>query len=131
VGERPVEDTGQTQAWTDGAYAIFSINTGGFVQFMSGSDGTEYLCEIASRKYSREREKHLTSTAVDVIEGSGFLWLTGEQNFIRWFHIIGPDDCRVLAELSLGLLAKVFGYTGEQHLNVETVMPRQPLRAGI
>lgn len=114
---------GRTQAWTDGAYTIFSIKTGGFVQFMSSADGTEYLCEIASHKYGQEPEKYLTSAAVDVLEGSGFLWPTDEQNFIRWFPIAGPDDCRALAELSLGLLAKVFGYNGEQQLKVKTVLP--------
>lgn len=96
---------------------------------MSSADDTEYLCEIASHKYGREREKYLTPAAVDVIEGSGFLWPAGEQNFIRWLSITGPDDCRALAELSLALLAKVFGYTGEQQLKVKTVLPGPNIRA--
>ena len=119
---------GQTRAWTDGAYTIFSIDTGGFVQFMSSADGTEYLCEIASHKYGPERERYLTSAAVDFIEGSGFFWPTGEQNFLRWFPIAGSNDCRALAELSLGLLGKVFGYRGRQRLQVKTVVPRRQLQ---
>lgn len=115
---------GRTRAWTDGAYTIFSIEGAGFVQFMSDTDGDEYLCEIASHKFVPERAKYLTASAIDIIEGSGFLWPNGRENFLRWFPVTRPDDCRRLAELSLGLLAKVFGHAAGNALAIKTVLPR-------
>jgi hypothetical protein len=124
LGQALLKIRGRTRAWAQGAYTIFSIKTVGYIQFMSSTDGNEYLCEFASHKYRSDRVRFLTAPAVDVIEGSGFLWPTGKENFLRWFRVTGPDDCRKLAELSLGLLAKIFSHEAEGLLKVQAVLPR-------
>jgi hypothetical protein len=98
---------GRSHSETDGAYVIFIAEGGGFVQFMSNVAGDEYLCEILSHKYQPAFGDTLDATAVETIEGAGFRWPLGKENFIRWFRVTGAEDCLGLAELALAILAKV------------------------
>ena len=114
---------GKSRSWTDGAFAIFELERGGFVQFMSSPDGTEYLCEISSHKYNDAVDRTLTAEVVDLIEKAGFVWPNGTNNFLRWFNVSSEEDIRALAELALAVLSSIFGHRQGQNLTVKTHVP--------
>jgi len=99
----------RSKSWGDGAYAIFELKRGGYVQFMSSPDGKEYLLEIASHKYQKKVGDLLTAEVVDLIERAGFVWPNGESNFLRWFSASSAKDIEAMAELALTLLYRIFG----------------------
>lgn len=110
-------------SWSDGAYAIFELKRGGYVQFMSSPDGNEYLLEICSHKYWEEMNDFLTADVVDLIEKAGFVWPTKKSNFLRWFSISSQDDIQEMAEIALAILSRVFKYRKGWRIMVNTHIP--------
>lgn len=100
----------KSKSWSNGAYAIFQLKPGGYVQFMSSPDGSEYLIEISSHKYQNRINKFLTSDAASLIDEAGFVWPTAKSNFRRWLDVSSPDDFQSMAEIALAILARVFGH---------------------
>lgn len=113
----------KTRSWDEGAYTIFNIKRGGYVQFMSSPDGKEYLIEISSHKYDEKINDLLTSNVVEMIEKAGFVWPSGQSNFLRWFNISSPDDIRAMAEITLAILARMFRFRKMGSLKVITNIP--------
>jgi hypothetical protein len=114
---------GRSRAWTVSAYAIFTAENGGSVQFMSDVDGDEYLGEIISHKYRPDLGDLLDAAPVDAIEGTDFLWPQTTANFLRWLSISNPNDCQDLAELTLALLARVYRHRTGQRVKVTVRLP--------
>ena len=115
---------GKSRSWSNGAYAIFGLDRGGFVQFMSSPDGgQEYLFEIISHKYNGTVNEFLTANAVTLIERAGFVWPIGRNNFLRWFNAVSEDDITAMAELSLVVLSRVFGYRFPSPIKITTHVP--------
>jgi len=116
---------GRSRSSRNGAFAIFSIENGGFVQFLSSVDGASYACEILSHQFQPHVAEFLESRAVDTIVRAGFEWpqLGSTQNFYRQFAVSGPGDCRVLAEVTLALLARIFRHRPSEPVHVECHVP--------
>lgn len=114
---------GRSRSWTNGAFTIFELPDGLYVQFMSSPDGSEYLMEISSHNYVDNVDKYLRSDAIEVIEAAGFEWPNGAGNFLRWFNISSEGDILALAELTLAILASLFGCRTVQGVIVKTHVP--------
>lgn len=114
---------GNSRSWADAAYAIFSTENGAYVQFMSSPDDEEYLVEVSSHEYRPDLDLFLTDDAVDLLDKTGFVWPTGKRNFLRWFSVTSSEDVQQMAELALGILARVFGHSGESSVNVRVRVP--------
>lgn len=113
----------KSESWSNGAFAIFELEQGGYVQFMSSPDGKEYLLEICSHNYDENVSEVLTADAVAIIEWAGFVWPNGMHNFKRWFSISSPEDIRAMAELTLAILAGVFGLREGGCILIDTHIP--------
>ena len=113
----------KSKSWSNGAYAIFELKRGGYVQFMSSPDGKEYLLEIASHKYQKAVGDLLTAEVVDLIERAGFVWPNGTSNFLRWFSVSSAKDIEAMADLALALLSRVFGLQKGGSVMVKTHIP--------
>ncbi len=120
-----LEIKGKSKSWTDGAYTIFDTPEDVFVQLMSSVDGNEYLIEIASHQYVPEVEPYLTDDVVSLIEGAGFVWPSEKDNFLRYLICSSQSDCKMFAELTLGLLGQIFGFTNDKYLKIMTSIPGQ------
>ena len=114
---------GKSRSWSNGAFAIFELDRGGYVQFMSSPDGKEYLCEISSHKYEKWVNEFLTAPAVDLIEKAGFVWPNSEANFLRWFNISSEEDIQAMAEVALAILSGIFGHRPGRRVVVKTHIP--------
>jgi hypothetical protein len=114
---------GRSRSWTDGAYAIFQVAGGPYVQFMSSPDGTEYLIELASHRYLEAVHPFLTAEAVDLIERAGFVWPTAKANFIRWATVASDADVGKLADFALALLVRVFRHRTRDYVDIRTHVP--------
>lgn len=106
-----------------GAFAIFSTTTGGYIQFMSSLDGREYVCEIASHKFTPEYEKFLTERAVVQIERAGFVWPRERGNFVRWLPCSSPGACRTMAGFALECLSTIFRHRPLHAVGVKVHIP--------
>lgn len=113
----------KSESWSDGAYTIFQHKHGGYVQFMSSPDGSEYLIELSSHKYQDHINKFLSSDTVSLIEDAGFVWPTSKSNFLRWFNVSSPDDFQSMAEVALAILARVFGHRKGGGIMVTVELP--------
>lgn len=113
----------KSRSWSDGAFTAFVVESGCYVQFMSSPDGNEYLCEISSHKYVDGVDDFLTAEAVDVIESAGFVWPTGNDNFLRWFTVSSDEQLVTMAELALAILERVFRHRAGQAVKIETHIP--------
>ena len=114
---------GKSRSWTKGAFVIFQLANGRFVQFMNSPDGAEYICEISSHKFSDEVDVFLSDHVVDLIDQAGFVWPQGRDNFMRWFGVACKADIVALAELALGILAGAFGHLPKQRVMITTHVP--------
>lgn len=113
----------KSRSWSNGAYAIFELKRGGYVQLMSSPDGNEYLLEINSHKYDENVNDLLSADAVDLIEKSGFVWPTQKSNFLRWFNVSSPEDIQAIAEVALAILARVFRHRKGDRVMIKTHIP--------
>lgn len=113
----------KSRSWSNGAYAIFELERGGYVQFMSSPDGKEYLLEINSHKYNENVNDFLSADVVNLIEKAGFVWPTKNSNFLRWFNISSPEDIQAMAEVALAILARVFRYRKGGRVMIKTHIP--------
>ena len=109
---------GKSRSWTDGAYAIFEVSRGRYVQFLSSPDGTEYLMEISSHRYVESVNNSLSADAVVLLEKVGSIWPTERTNYFRWFKVSNSEDLLAMAELALAMLAGIFGYRHGQGIKV-------------
>jgi hypothetical protein len=114
---------GKSRSWSNGAFAIFELPRGGFVQFMSSPDGQEYLMEISSHRYNEDVNARLTADVVALIEKAGFVWPNGKANFLRWFNVSSLQDNQSVAEIALAILARVFGCRKRSRVMVHTHIP--------
>jgi len=113
----------KSRSLTEGAYAIFELQSGPYVQLMSSCDGEEYLFEIRSHKYDKDQHTVLTTDVVDLIEKAGFVWPNGTANYLRWFDVSSPEDIEMLAEVALVMLARIFQHRKGRSLKIETRIP--------
>ena len=113
----------KSKSWGNGAYAIFELKRGGYVQFMSSPDGKEYLLEIASHKYQEKVSDLLSNEVVDLIERAGFVWPNGTSNFLRWFSVSSAKDIEAMADLALALLSRIFGLRSRGSVMVSAHIP--------
>jgi hypothetical protein len=114
---------GKSRSWTNGAYVIFAIPRGGFVQYMCSPDAQEYLCEIQSYKYEIRGGEYLDADAVDLIEKAGFVWPTHKVNFLRWFKATSSADIQGIAEFTLAALHSLFHCPSVDELEVKSHIP--------
>ena len=94
----------------NGAYVIFSLPNGGYIQFMDVGPGTGLLVEIGSHKFNPDIDRFLTEPAVTLIEQAGFLWPRGQANFQRRFPFADNQSHRTVAAFALHCLARVYRY---------------------
>lgn len=114
---------GRSKSWSDGAYAIFTLKNGTYIQFMSSPDGAEYLLEVASHRYLPRVTEFLTTAAVELIERAGFVWPNKKGNFLRWFNVSSAEDVQTMAELALAIQARVFRRASGENLSIRTHIP--------
>jgi hypothetical protein len=110
-------------SWNNGSFAIFALKMGGYIQFMSSPDGTEYLVEISSHKYQEKMNALLTAEAVALIEQAGFVWPTGESNYLRWFNVSSTEDITAIAEVALAIAVRIFGNHTASGIVIDTHIP--------
>jgi hypothetical protein len=114
---------GKSLSWTNGAYVIFQMRRGEFIQFMSSPDTEEYLCEIQSYKFEMSSGEYLDADAVDLIEKAGFVWPTNKANFLRWFKGGSPVDIQEMAAFALAALHNLFHCESADELEVQSHFP--------
>ena len=114
---------GKTRSWSNGAYAIFELGIGGFVQAFSSPDSLEFMVEIGSHKYDESIHARLDADTVEVIEAAGFYWPNTKDNFRRWFNVSGAEDIKAIAEVTMALLGRVLGYDSSNRLLIHTHIP--------
>lgn len=100
---------GRSLAHGDGAFCIFGFGPF-YVQFLASVGEPEYLAEIVSHRVLAEVEPHIDERAVEMLEGAGFRWPRGRDNFSRLISVRDDSDCACLADFALGTLRAVFGF---------------------
>ena len=114
---------GRSLSDTNGAFTIFELEHGPYVQFLANPDGTEVFMEISSHQYAEVVSEHLTAAVVDLLDCAGFIWPIGQQNFRRWLSATDPESITLMAELSLGILKTFFGHQSGHALAIKTHIP--------
>lgn len=114
---------GRSLSDTNGAFTIFELERGPYVQFLASPDGKELFMEISSHHYVDSVSAYLTASMVDLLDGAGILWPIGEQNFRRWFSATDPKSVTLIAELSLGILHTFFNHQSGDELEIKTHIP--------
>jgi hypothetical protein len=106
-----------------GAYAIFSLVNGGYVQFLDVGLGTAVLAEIGSHKFNPSVAIFLTEPAVTLIECAGFLWPRELANFQRRFSCADTEARRTVAAFAVHCLARVYRHRPGQPIDVQVHIP--------
>lgn len=108
-----------------GAFAIFAMETGVYVQLLAGRGDMGFLCEVSSHKYVPFMHTRLSEPVVALLEQARFIWPTGEQNFHRRFLAASDQDIVALAELALAMLGRMGGLRPGATLTRKGHIPRE------
>jgi len=104
------------------AYVVVDADNHLYFQALADPGGN-YFVEISSHRYIPEVSRFLTSSAVRMLEESGFEWPRGEANFKRMWRVDLRSDCVDLADFALGALWEMFGVRTFAQLKLKVTIP--------